>query len=128
MSFLNTSNNKDDIHQINFGSPHNLLGAHQARIARLTPRLQVTLRWGGPLKAPGSPGINGVKSCILNKVLFKVDTYHNIHIAKNKKNENSFTTGCTNYKHPLHMSSSKSPRNLTSTINFWSHSVLVHVK
>jgi hypothetical protein len=53
------------LHQINFGSPHNLLGAHQARIARLTPRLQVTLRWGGPLKAPGSPGINGVKSCIL---------------------------------------------------------------
>jgi hypothetical protein len=26
------------------------------------------------------------------------------------------------------MSSSKSPRNLISTINFWSHSVLVHVK
>jgi hypothetical protein len=43
-------------HQINFGSPHNLLGAHQARIARLTPRLQGTLQWGGPLKAPGSPG------------------------------------------------------------------------
>ena len=31
-------------HQINFGSPHNLLGAHQARIARLTPRLQGALR------------------------------------------------------------------------------------
>ena len=49
-------------HQINFGSPHNLLGAHQARIARLTPRLQGTLRWGGSAE---SPGINGVKSCIL---------------------------------------------------------------
>ena len=31
-------------HQINFGSPHNLLGAHQARIARLTPPLQGALR------------------------------------------------------------------------------------
>jgi hypothetical protein len=52
-----------------------------------------------------------------------------VHIAKNKKKkENSFTTGCTSYKHPHHMLSSKSPRNLTSTINFWSHSVLVHVK
>jgi hypothetical protein len=48
-----------------------------------------------------------------------------VHIAKNKKNENSFTTICTSYKHPHHMLSSKSPRNLTSTINFWSHSVLV---
>jgi hypothetical protein len=27
-----------------------------------------------------------------------------VHIAKNKKNENSFTTGCTSYKHPHHMS------------------------
>jgi hypothetical protein len=35
-----------------------------------------------------------------------------VHIAKNKKNENSFTTGCTSYKHPHHMSSSKSSRNL----------------
>ena len=35
-----------------------------------------------------------------------------------KKNENSFTTECTSYKHPHHMSSSKSPRNLTSIINF----------
>ena len=33
-------------HQINFGSPHNLLGAHQARTARLTPRLQGALRRG----------------------------------------------------------------------------------
>ena len=33
-------------HQINFGSPHNLLGAHQACIARLTPRLQGALRRG----------------------------------------------------------------------------------
>ena len=33
-------------HQINFGSPHNLLGAHQARIARLPPRLQGAL-WRG---------------------------------------------------------------------------------
>ena len=33
-------------HQINFGSPHNLLGAHQARIARLTPYLQGALRRG----------------------------------------------------------------------------------
>ena len=33
-------------YQINFGSPHNLLGAHQARIARLTPRLQGALRRG----------------------------------------------------------------------------------
>jgi hypothetical protein len=40
-----------------------------------------------------------------------------ILIAKNKKNENSFTTGCTSYKHPHHMLSSKSPRNLISTIN-----------
>jgi hypothetical protein len=29
---------------------------------------------------------------------------------------------CASYKHPHHMSSSKSPRNLTSTLNFWSHS------
>jgi hypothetical protein len=33
-------------HQINFGSPHKLLGAHQVRIARLTPRLQGALRQG----------------------------------------------------------------------------------
>ena len=33
-------------HQINFGSPHNLLGAHQACIARLPPRLQGALRQG----------------------------------------------------------------------------------
>ena len=33
-------------YQINFGSPHNLLGAHQARIARLPPRLQGALRQG----------------------------------------------------------------------------------
>ena len=33
-------------HQINFGSPHNLLGAHQARIVRLPPRLQGALRRG----------------------------------------------------------------------------------
>ena len=38
--------------------------------------------------------------------------------CKEQKNEHSFTTGCTSYKHPHHMSSSKSPRNLTSTINF----------
>jgi hypothetical protein len=38
--------------------------------------------------------------------------------CKEKKNENSFTTGCTSYKHPHHMSSSKLPRNLISTINF----------
>ena len=38
-----------------------------------------------------------------------------VDIAKNKKNENSFTTGCTSYHN---MSNSKSPRNLTSTINF----------
>jgi hypothetical protein len=37
-------------HQINFGSPHNLLGGHEAR---LTPRLQGALRRGsaeGPRK------------------------------------------------------------------------------
>ena len=51
-----------------------------------------------------------------------------VYIPKNKKNENSFTTGYTSYKHPHHMSSFKSPRNLISTINFWSPSVLVHVK
>jgi hypothetical protein len=33
-----------------------------------------------------------------------------IMFAKNKRNENSFTTGCTSYKHPHHMSSSKRPR------------------
>jgi hypothetical protein len=34
---------------------------------RLPPRLRGALRQGvrGPLKAPGSPGINGVESCIL---------------------------------------------------------------
>ena len=44
---------------INFGSPHNLLGAHQACIARLPPRLQGALWQGvrGPLKAPISPGL-----------------------------------------------------------------------
>jgi hypothetical protein len=54
-------------YQINFGRPHNLLGAHQACIARLPPCLQGALWQGvrGPLKAPISPGINGVKSCIL---------------------------------------------------------------
>jgi hypothetical protein len=41
-----------------YGSPHNLLGAHQAHSAPATSA-------GGPLKAPRSPGINGVKSCIL---------------------------------------------------------------
>ena len=49
-------------HQINFGSPHNLLGAHQACIARLPPRLQGALRHRGSAEGPG---INGVKSCIL---------------------------------------------------------------
>jgi hypothetical protein len=47
-------------YQINFGSPYNLLGAHQVR---LPPRLQGAL-WQR-VRAPGSPGINGVKSCIL---------------------------------------------------------------
>ena len=37
-------------HQNNFGSPHNLLGAYQVRIPRLTPRLQGALRGGGPRK------------------------------------------------------------------------------
>jgi hypothetical protein len=47
-------------HQINFGSPHNLLGhsSPDTSLARCPTA-------GGPLKAPGSPGINGVKSCIL---------------------------------------------------------------
>ena len=40
-------------HQINFGSPHNLLGAHQVRIARLTPRLQGALR--GSSEGPRKP-------------------------------------------------------------------------
>ena len=53
-------------YQITFGSPHNLLGAHQARIARLPPRLRGALRQGlGAAQSPGSPGINGVNSCIL---------------------------------------------------------------
>ena len=51
-------------HQINFGSPHNLLGAHQACSAPATSIARCPMA-GGPLKAPGSPGINGVKSCIL---------------------------------------------------------------
>ena len=47
-------------YQINFGSPHNLLGVHQAR--SLPPRLRGALRtWA----TPGRPGINGVKSSIL---------------------------------------------------------------
>ena len=50
-------------HQINFGSPHNLLGAHQARMPATSLARCPTA--GGLLKAPGSPGINGVKSCIL---------------------------------------------------------------
>jgi hypothetical protein len=41
-------------------------------------------------------------------------------LQRTKKNENSFTTGCTSYKHPHHIPSSKSPRNLISTIHFWS--------
>ena len=51
-------------YQINFGSPHNLLGVHQVHIARLPPRLRGALlqEVRGPLNAPG---INGVKSCIL---------------------------------------------------------------
>jgi hypothetical protein len=44
-------------YQINYGSPHNLLGAHQVRNACLPPRLQGALRQGvrGPLKAPENP-------------------------------------------------------------------------
>ena len=41
-------------------------------------------------------------------------------LQRTKKNENSFTTGCTSYKHPHYIPNSKSPRNLISTINFWS--------
>ena len=51
-------------HQINFGSPHNLLGAHHAHSSPATSLARCPTA-GGPLKAPGSPGINGVKSCIL---------------------------------------------------------------
>jgi hypothetical protein len=51
-------------HQINFGSPHNLLGAHQVHSAPATSFARCPMV-GGPLKAPGSPVINGVKSCIL---------------------------------------------------------------
>ena len=51
-------------HQINFGSPHNLLGAHQVYSAPATSFARCPMA-GGPLKAPGSPVINGVKSCIL---------------------------------------------------------------
>ena len=44
-------------YQINFGSPHNLLGVHQACIARLPSRLRGAL-WQvvrGPLQAPRKP-------------------------------------------------------------------------
>ena len=51
-------------HQINFGSPHNLLGSHQAHSAPATSIARCPMA-EGPLKAPRSPGINGVKSCIL---------------------------------------------------------------
>jgi hypothetical protein len=43
-------------HQINFGSPHNLLGAHQARIVRLPPRLQGALRRGVRWRTPEALG------------------------------------------------------------------------
>ena len=42
-------------HQINFGSPHNLLRAHQARIARLPPCLQGALRHRGSAEGPRKP-------------------------------------------------------------------------
>ena len=42
-------------HQINFGSPHNLLGAHQERLARLPPRLQGALRHKGSAEGPRKP-------------------------------------------------------------------------
>ena len=45
-------------YQINFGSPYNLLGSQQARIATSLARCPTA---GGS----GSPGINGVESCIL---------------------------------------------------------------
>ena len=41
------------LYQINFGSPHNLLGANQAHIVHLPPRLRGALRQGvaqGPRK------------------------------------------------------------------------------
>jgi hypothetical protein len=46
------------------GSPHNLLGAHQVHSAPATSFARCPMA-GDPLKAPGSPVINGVKSCIL---------------------------------------------------------------
>jgi hypothetical protein len=45
-------------HQINFGSPSGTHSSPATSLARCPTA-------GGPLKAPGSPGINGVKSCIL---------------------------------------------------------------
>ena len=42
-------------HQINFGSPHNLLGAHQERLARLPPRLQGALWHKGSAEGPRKP-------------------------------------------------------------------------
>jgi hypothetical protein len=49
-------------YQINFGSPHNLLGAHQERLARLPPRLQGALRHKGSAEGPRKPW---VKWCII---------------------------------------------------------------
>ena len=52
-------------HQINFGSPHNLLGGPSGTHSSPATSLARCPTAGGPLKAPGSAGINGVKSCIL---------------------------------------------------------------
>jgi hypothetical protein len=42
-------------HQINFGSPHNLLGAHKARSVPATSIARCPMA-GGPLKAPEALG------------------------------------------------------------------------
>jgi hypothetical protein len=88
-------------YQINFGSPYNLLGAHQVR---LPPRLQGAL-WQR-VRAPGSPGINGVKSCILAIFWHQNWPFRNYNLIQKIKNfQNIFLKINLFYMHQYTMTS-----------------------
>jgi hypothetical protein len=95
-------------YQINFGSPHKLLGAHQVRNACLPPRLPGALRQGvrGPLKAPGNPEINGVKSGILAISWQQNWSFRNYNLIQKIKNfQNIFLKINLFYMHQYTMTS-----------------------
>ena len=117
-------------YQINFGSPHNLLGAHQVRNARLPPRLRGALRQGvrGPLKAPGSPGINGVKSCILAISWQQNWSFRNYNLIQKIKNfQNIFLKINLFYMHQYTMTLEIYSRNqISGRFRAWHMVWIVH--